>query len=81
MSQHQNNSDDDCHLSTELVYSMKSCIETNRIKLLGYILPDYSADKVEINGRILCICKDHPTLPFAYDEASRDKASDSYFDI
>ncbi|XP_058972878.2 beta-1,4-N-acetylgalactosaminyltransferase 3 [Pocillopora verrucosa] len=29
---------------------------------------DYSAEKAEINARLLCICKGHPTLLFAYDE-------------
>ncbi|KAJ7354723.1 hypothetical protein OS493_030499 [Desmophyllum pertusum] len=29
---------------------------------------DYSADKTEITARVLCIGKDHPTLPFAFDE-------------
>lgn len=31
---------------------------------------------MEINGRVLCIGKDHPTLQFAYDEASLDKTTD-----
>ena len=31
-------------------------------------LTDYSAGQEEIKARMICICKDHPTLPFAYKE-------------
>ena len=29
---------------------------------------DYAADEAEITARKKCICKDHPTLPFAFNK-------------
>lgn len=36
-----------------------------------YVMADYSAEKSEIRARTICICKSHPTLPFAYNKVTR----------